>query len=518
VLIDLANVSATSISKIGSGKIGVIGSLAPAGISGMPINLALGDPAPDRVGDVTVNVAGVPAGWTINAGADNGDGVWSVVTGDPSALTVTTVAGFVGARLLQVTEGWTWADGNTASVTVADNIEAYAPGNPIFACSGADTLTGSALADQFVFANPISYDVVYSFDVTADRIDLIGFDGIASFADVLACTAENASGDAVIALGEGKAITLAGVDAASLGAGNFLFDEEPLTYNNEIISIGDGAFLPLGGVIDNTGVIAISSLGGETELEIVGPRATLAGGGQITLSDNAGNVILAAAETTLTNIDNTISGAGRLGDADMTLVNQGIIDASGINSLIIDTGGHAVTNTGTLAASGSGGLLIESDIVNFGTLWANDGNLTVAGDATGNGKAIISGQATLEFGGASDEDTVFAENGDGTLRLDQSTDFTGTVSGFGTGDCLELVDIAFGNDVTLAYQANNDGTGGVLNVTDGAQSATVALFGQYSAAGFDIKADESTGSIVTYTPPDPDLVAIPLIANPGQHS
>jgi large repetitive protein len=80
------------------------------------------------------------------------------------------------------------------------------------------------------------------------------------------------------------------------------------------------------------------------------------------------------------------------------------------------------------------------------------------------------------------------------------------------------VDIAFGNDVTLAYQANNDGTGGVLNVTDGAQSATVALFGQYSAAGFDIKADESTGSIVTYTPPDPDLVAIPLIANPGQHS
>ena len=102
--------------------------------------------------------------------------------------------------------------------------------------------------------------------------------------------------------------------------------------------------------------------------------------------------------------------------------------------------------------------------------------------------------------------------------MDQSTDFTGTVSGFGTGDCFELVDIAFGNDVTFTYQANSNGTGGMLNVTDGAQSATVALFGQYSAAGFDIKADESTGSIVTYTPPDPGLIAIPLIANPNQHT
>jgi hypothetical protein len=72
--------------------------------------------------------------------------------------------------------------------------------------------------------------------------------------------------------------------------------------------------------------------------------------------------------------------------------------------------------------------------------------------------------------------------------------------------------------VTLAYQANSDGTGGMLNVTDGAHTATVALLGQYSAAGFDITADEGMGSIVTYTPPDPGLIATQLIANPNQHT
>ena len=34
---------------------------------------------------------------------------------------------------------WTNADGTTGITIVADNVEAYAPGNPIFAWSGDDT-------------------------------------------------------------------------------------------------------------------------------------------------------------------------------------------------------------------------------------------------------------------------------------------------------------------------------------------------------------------------------------------
>ena len=55
--------------------------------------------------------------------------------------------------------------------------------------------------------------------------------------------------------------------------------------------VSDGAVLPLGGTIDNTGTIALNSTGDETELQIIGDGVTLQGGGQLTLSDNAENII-----------------------------------------------------------------------------------------------------------------------------------------------------------------------------------------------------------------------------------
>ena len=50
---------------------------------------------------------------------------------------------------------WTNADGSSGYAIVADNVEAYAPGAPIFAISGDDNLTGSSGNDVFVLAQPI---------------------------------------------------------------------------------------------------------------------------------------------------------------------------------------------------------------------------------------------------------------------------------------------------------------------------------------------------------------------------
>ena len=113
----------------------------------------------------------------------------------------------------------------------------------------------------------------------------------------------------------------------------------------------------------------------------------------------ANNVIFGgAANATLNNVDNTISGAGQIGAGQMTLVNAGTIIADGSHSLVIDTGDNAVANSGTLEATGSGGLDIESGLLNTGLLWANGGDVTVHGAVTGAGDALISGTATLEFG------------------------------------------------------------------------------------------------------------------------
>jgi hypothetical protein len=70
---------------------------------------------------------------------------------------------------------WTNADGTTDTIVFADNAEAYRPGSPIFAWSGTIISPARAPPDLFVFSQPIGNDVIHSFDVAADKIDLIGY-------------------------------------------------------------------------------------------------------------------------------------------------------------------------------------------------------------------------------------------------------------------------------------------------------------------------------------------------------
>src|SRR5262249_45145893 len=167
----------------------------------------------------------------------------------------------------------------------------YQPGSPIFAVSGDDYLTGSSGHDLFVFSQPIGHDIVYDFNAVADQIDLIGYAGFASFADVQAHTANDAAGNAVITLADGQSITLHGVNAGSLLATDFLFDQEPVTTNANSMVVSDGAILPLSGTIKNSGTITLSSTGSQTELQLIEHGITLTNAGRVILSDSSGNVV-----------------------------------------------------------------------------------------------------------------------------------------------------------------------------------------------------------------------------------
>ncbi|PMZ87127.1 VCBS domain-containing protein [Pseudomonas sp. FW215-T2] len=468
----------------------------PAGVSGEAINLAIADPSAGLSDSFVVTIADVPSNWTLNAGINNGDGTWTVQTSDPGALTVTTPEGFAGAAVLHINMTWTNADGSVGSSYVFNNVESFAPGTPIFALSADDNLTGSSGADTFVFAQPIGNNQIYSFDATVDKIDMIGFTGVTGFADL--SITNDANGNALVSISSGQTVTLKGVVAADLSEANFQFDVDPLINNAGTLTIADGAIMPFGGNIHNSGTIELGSTGNETSLEILFRGATLTGGGQVVLSDSAHNVIFGgSADTVLTNADNTISGAGQLGAGQMIVVNSGLIHASGVNALVIDTGSSAVTNTGVLQASGSGGLVIESALVNSGSLWASDGNITIHGDAQGGGSATISGSAMLEFGAASDQHVTFDSGSAGTLKLEVSTAFSGSVSGFAEGDTLNFGDIAFGANTQITYAANDTGIGGLLIVNDGAHAAQIALNGQYAAAGLQANA-EGSGSELAY--------------------
>ena len=146
----------------------------PAGIAGEPINIGLAGTANDGT-VVTMTIADVPSGWTVNGGMLLNDGIWTVQTSDPASLTITSPSDFTGAMLFNVIETWKQADGSTATVTVGDNVEAYSVGSPIFALSGDDFLTASSGKDLLVFSQPIGHDTVYSFAASQDQIDLIGY-------------------------------------------------------------------------------------------------------------------------------------------------------------------------------------------------------------------------------------------------------------------------------------------------------------------------------------------------------
>ncbi|AZD00718.1 VCBS domain-containing protein [Pseudomonas chlororaphis] len=435
----------------------------------------------------------------VQATDGNGDCTWTLQTNDPGALTVTTPSDFAGALVLDVNMYWSNSDGSTTSAYVFNNVEVYAPGSPVFALSADDNLTGSSGADTFVFAQPIGNNQIYNFDVTADKIDLIGFTGVTAFADL--SISNDVNGNALVSIGSGQTVTLRGVDAADLSEANFQFDRDPLTQNTGPLTIADGAIMPFGGSIDNSGTIELGSAGNETRLEILFRGATLTGGGQVLLSDNAQNVIFGgSANTVLTNVDNRISGAGQLGAGQMILANAGLVLASGLNSLVLDTGSHTITNSGVLESTGTGGMTVVSTVENTGHLWANGGDLHLLADVTGNGSATIDGDASLTFAGAAHTSVAFHGEGAGSLVIAQAEAAGSLVGilGLESDDLLTFGYLAFGANTQLSYTANASGADGLLTVGDGAHRAEVNLLGHYSAEDFQVTDGGEAGTQVSF--------------------
>jgi VCBS repeat-containing protein len=485
----------------------------PAGVAGSPINLGLSDPA-GHVGPVTVTIAGVPAGWTLNRGTNDGHGNWTIPASSVAALSITSPDHYAGAMAFKATMSWTNADHSSGSVTFTDNVEVFAPGAPIVACSDDDHLTGSSGSNLFVFAQPIGHDSIYSFDASEDQIDLIGFAGFTNFNDVQRHLAEDSAGNAVIALGTGQSIALIGVAASSLTAGNFVFDQTPVLNNAGTMTIGNGALLPLTGIINNAGTIALDSAGSETHLQLIQYGIALHGGGQLVLSDSGENFISGTVPSvTLTNVDNTISGAGQLGAGQMTLVNDGTIVATGFHALVIDTGANVVTNAGTLEATGSGGLMVNSDVANSGLIWAHGGNITINGAVTGPGSAMIDGTATLGFGAASSAHITFAADAAGTLTLKDAADFTGTISGFSSNDQIDLTNINYSiaSVSNATYSSSTNIT--TLVITDGTSTDAIKLVGNYTInTAWHFSGDGHGGTLLT----DSDVAQTVTAALTGQ--
>jgi len=310
------------------------------------------------------------------------------------------------------------------------------------------------------------------------------------------------------------------------------------------VQVDDNQHLLLQGAIDNAGTIALASGGNNgTYLETNaagGVGATLSGGGLITMTDSAANVIQgrdggSAGTDLLTNLDNSIEGAGTIGGNGLALVNDGVIDATGVNNaLIIDFQGSSILNAGTLEATGVAGLLIRNTTVNnvggvietaggdvdLQSITISSGTLTTF--ASGTSAIVVTGSSTIN-GGAALYGANVTINGGQTLTLDNvtaiGTSFNDTATGsliqVDSNDTLVLSGVTvtggsftnagdvYAEGITTLATANPISNSGLLVVTGGAtldaQASEIDDTGTGSADGLVIgnaavlRVDNSSG-------------------------
>jgi hypothetical protein len=162
-------------------------------------------------------------------------------------------------------------------------------------------------------------------------------------------------------------------------------------------------------------------------------------------------------------------------------------------------GSPSFTNQGTITASNSDTVTITATgFTNSGSLQAIGGKIIVNPAVTGTGTDEIGGASTLEFAAAvgSGQAVTFDAGSTGTLRLDKSQSFSGTVAGLALNgtNFLDLSDISFGVNTHATY--SGDSSGGTLQVTDGTHTGNISLLGDYTHSTFVTAAAPNGGTRV----------------------
>ncbi len=242
------------------------------------------------------------------------------------------------------------------------------------------------------------------------------------------------------------------------------------------------------------------------------------------LSTGTGGLEIEDTHANPTAYSGVVSGFGGVGHSNHTqFIDLGRVAYSAGETATYSANG---SNTGGVLTVSSGGTAV-AEITLVGTYKTSNFHISSGiGDSVkitdpsaeqqpGNAPATIAGGTVLEINTADSGKVTFSGTG-GMLLLDQPSVFTGAISGFAAGDALDLTDIAFGADTTLGYSVNATGTGGTLSVSDGMHNASITLFGQYAAVGFQVGSDHGGGAIITYAAPGASVSDQTLVTNPGQ--
>jgi hypothetical protein len=253
---------------------------------------------------------------------------------------------------------------------------------------------------------------------------------------------------------------------------------------------GSGEFQQIG--TGTTDLTAADSVAGPTVIE--SGILQLGIGGSI-----ANNVLFAGAPATLRFDTNSTQLGGNISGMASN-------DAIDFGYAAFDAGNHAVFtqagSSGTLAlvngvgtTLGSVTLVGQYTTADFTTVDDGVGGTTIIDPHAVEQVTVASG-GVAEIGAPSAAAVTFAGSS-GTLQLDQSAGFAGTVAGFGAQDHIDLGDLAFSANTSLGFTANGANSGGSLMVSNGGTTANITLLGNYIASTFVTSSDGHGGTMIS---------------------
>jgi hypothetical protein len=155
--------------------------------------------------------------------------------------------------------------------------------------------------------------------------------------------------------------------------------------------------------------------------------------------------------------------------------------------------------TGYVAGTGIDTLWVR---VSEGGQWSPWSSSFTVSDPT-----TIGAGETLELTSAYSGQLSFAAE-TGTLKLDNSASFAGTVAGMTGHDTIDFADIGPNNVQQPSYSGTPES--GTLTVTDGLHSANIALLGNYLASTFVTSSDGHGETLIT----DPPSNQQPFLTHP----
>lgn len=285
-------------------------------------------------------------------------------------------------------------------------------------------------------------------------------------------------------------------------------------------------------VTGGTGPVAGGSLGGGTYEAAQGGSLQIRSGGVITtdattielgaplISNLTTSQVLSFDPTTSTYrpLEQTLTGIAANGLLALTSdIYAGTVGLTVAGTLALAQGARFSGPSLAVAAGGkvSGLGAITAPVVNNGVLGvaASSADLAVAPGAVAQTLVVhgaVSGGGTLQVGvggayggaaatpltleldGAVSEGVAF-QGSVGILRLDQVASFKGSISGFSGQDSILVANAQYGAVTGYSYAGST--TSGVLTVTQGASSFSLAFTGSYTTGNFAFSAGVQPGTL-----------------------